>query len=64
MKNRVKEERLLQKKAQTDLAQFCGVSRQSIHAIEAQKLKPTVYLAIRIARFLNKTVEELFSLEE
>lgn len=64
MKNRVKEERAAQKKAQGEMAQFCGVSRQSLHAIESQKLKPTVFLALKIARFLNCKVEDLFIMEE
>lgn len=64
MKNTVKDERLKQKIAQNDLAQFCKVSRQTIHAIESQKLRPTVYLAIKIANFLNKSVEEIFYPED
>jgi putative transcriptional regulator len=64
MFNIVREERLRQEKSQSALASFCGVSRQSIHAIEAQKLRPTVYLAILISRFLNTPVEEIFFTEE
>ncbi len=64
MYNLIKEERVKQKKAQQDMASYCSVSRQTIHAIENQRLRPTVYLAILIARFLSKKVEEIFFVEE
>lgn len=63
MKNRVREVRLQNSMSQAKMAEFCKVSRQTIHAIESQKLKPTVYLALRISIFLGLTVEEIFILE-
>lgn len=49
---------------QEDLARSLGVSRQTINAIENNKYNPTLELAMRLARFLNTTVEELFILED
>ena len=44
-------------------AQRCGVSRQTIVAVENDKYDPTLPLALRLARELGTTVEELFHLE-
>ncbi|AVL99921.1 transcriptional regulator [Gordonia iterans] len=49
---------------QADLAAAVGVSRQTIVSLERGDYSPSVYLAIRIARALDSTVEELFPLPE
>ena len=49
---------------QQDFAQALGVSRQTIIAIENDKYNPTLELAMRLARYLNAGVEEIFQLEE
>lgn len=49
---------------QAQLAQLTGVSRQTIIATERGDYAPSVYLALRIARSLETTVEEIFSLKE
>ena len=49
---------------QAQLAQLTGVSRQTVIATERGDYAPSVYLALRIARALNTTVEEIFSLQE
>ncbi|MGB3304215.1 helix-turn-helix transcriptional regulator [Gordonia sp. (in: high G+C Gram-positive bacteria)] len=49
---------------QADLATAVGVSRQTIVSLERGDYSPSVYLAIRIARSLASTVEELFPLPE
>lgn len=48
---------------QEDLAAALGVSRQTIIAIENDKYNPSLELAIKLARHLHTTVEELFILE-
>ncbi len=63
MKNRIKELRKSQGYRQEDLAAALGVSRQTIIAIENDKYNPTLELAMKLARHLNTTVEELFILE-
>ena len=48
---------------QEDLAQLVGVTRKSINAIEAGRMVPSTVLALKLARALGVTVEQLFSLE-
>lgn len=45
---------------QEDLAQVLKVSRQTINAIETGRYLPSLPLAIALARFFGKQVEELF----
>ena len=46
--------------SQEDLAKKCGVSRQTISAIEKGDYTPTINLCIAICKVLNKTLDELF----
>ena len=64
MTNRVRELRKAQGYRQEDLAAALGVSRQTIIAIESGRYNASLELAIRLARHLQTTVEELFRLEE
>ena len=64
MKNRIKELRRAMGYRQEDLAAALGVSRQPIIAIENDKYDPTLGLAMKLARYLRTTVEELFLMEE
>jgi len=63
-KTNIHVERARHKITQNDLAKEVGITRQSIHAIEAGKWSPGVYLAIKIARFFNVDVEYLFNLDD
>jgi len=45
---------------QAELAATVGVSRQTVIAVEQGDYAPSVYLALRIARALGSTVEQLF----
>jgi putative molybdopterin biosynthesis protein len=47
----------------SDLARLVGVSRQTIYAIEAGTYVPNTETALRLARELGVTVDDLFSLE-
>lgn len=47
---------------QEDLAAALGVTRQTIIAIENGKFNPSLELALRMCKYLNKTVEEVFFL--
>jgi len=51
-------------KTQEDVANSIGVSRQTIHAIEKNKFIPSVQTAIRLAKYFNTTVEDLFETED
>ena len=46
--------------SQDQLASICGVSRQTISAIEKGDYNPTINLCIAICRELGKTLDELF----
>jgi len=46
--------------SQEDLANAVGVTRQSIHSIEKGKFVPSALLALKLARYFGKTVEEIF----
>ena len=50
--------------AAADLARRIGISRPTIYAIEAGKYVPNTAVALRLARVLETTVEELFSVAE
>lgn len=58
--NKVKTRRVLADLTQEDLAQHVGVTRQTVLAIEKGNYAPSVVLALRLARTLGCTVEELF----
>ncbi|HIU71256.1 MAG TPA: helix-turn-helix transcriptional regulator [Candidatus Galloscillospira excrementipullorum] len=47
--------------SQEELARRCGVSRQTINAIENNKYDPTLSLAFRLASELLLTVDALFT---
>lgn len=63
MTNKIKELRKAQGYRQEDLAEALGVSRQTIIAIENNKYNPTLELAMKLARYLKTTVEDLFTIE-
>lgn len=58
--NPVRRRRREQRLTQAELAATVGVSRQTVIAVEQGDYAPSVYLALRIARALGATVEELF----
>lgn len=49
---------------QEQLAERVGVSRQTINAIETSRYNPTLPLAIRLARLMQRPVEEIFHVNE
>ena len=49
---------------QTDLADAAGISRQAYTAIESGKSVPSTEIALRLARKLKTTVEDLFWLDD
>ena len=64
MKNTIRVERAIMDITQQDLAQAVGVSRQTINSIEAGKYVPSTVLSLKIARYFNKPMENIFQLEE
>ena len=63
MKNTIKIERAVKNITQEDLAKAIGVSRQTINAMEAGKYVPSMVLALKISKYFNKKVEDMFELE-
>ena len=61
VKNRIRARRKERGLSQEELARLCGVSRQTINAIENNKYDPTLALAFHLARELDTTVDELFT---
>ena len=64
MKNTVRVERVIKDITQQDLAVAVGVSRQTINSIEAARYVPSTVLALKIARYFGKSVDDIFTLEE
>ena len=50
--------------SQQELANAIGVTRLTIHSIEKGKFNPSVLLALKIAKFFNKPVEEIFYISD
>ncbi|MBG9474405.1 helix-turn-helix transcriptional regulator [Priestia megaterium] len=64
VENRIKELRKSKRMSQDELAKVCGVSRQTINAIENNKYDPSLTLAFQLAAELGATVDELFLFHE
>lgn len=65
MKNlKLKAARASRDMSQEQLADACGVSRQTISAIEKGDYNPTINLCIAICKVLGKTLDELFWVNE
>ncbi|EGL19300.1 MULTISPECIES: helix-turn-helix transcriptional regulator [Paenibacillus] len=64
MENRIHELRKRIRLSQEDLAKACGVSRQTINAIENNKYDPSLQLAFHLARTLGVTVDDLFQADK
>jgi putative transcriptional regulator len=63
-KNRIKLSRVESDLTQAQLADKVGVTRQTIGLIERGRFNPSLKLCIAIAKALNKTLDDLFWMEE
>jgi putative transcriptional regulator len=64
VKNSLRVERAKLNITQKKLAEEIGVARQTIHSIENEKFTPSVELALKLAKFFQVPVDDLFSLKE
>ena len=64
VKNVVCKLRQDQNLTQEELGKKVGVTRQTIIAIEKGNYTPSVALAIKIAKYFNKSVEQIFTIDE
>lgn len=63
--NRIREWRLSgSQMTQQQLAEACGVTRQTIIALEAEKYSPSLELAFKLANALGRTLDEVFQYVE
>jgi putative transcriptional regulator len=60
MKNQVRSLREESGLSQGQLAETMGVSRQTINSIETERYTPSLPLAIGLAKFFGRAVEEVF----
>ena len=61
--NRIREERVRLGLTQAQLATRAGVSRKTINTVENGVFVPSTVLALRLAKVLGTTVEDLFALD-
>ena len=64
MKNRLEEIRKQRGLRQEELAEAMGVSRQTISSLENGRYNPSVILAIKLARYFEMKVEDIFIYDE
>jgi putative transcriptional regulator len=62
--NRITETRNARGWTQAQLAEKVGVSRKTINTVENGVFVPSTIVALKIARALECTVEELFALKD
>jgi putative transcriptional regulator len=60
MQNEVRELRTAKGLSQQELGEAMDVSRQTINSIEKERYTPSLPLAISLARYFGRTVEEVF----
>jgi putative transcriptional regulator len=63
MRNVVRQLRLTRGLSQAALGDALGVSRQTVNSIETGRYLPSLPLAIALARYFDKTVEEVFHVD-
>ena len=64
MKNILSELRTKQGWSQQQLAEYLGVSRQTINAIEKERYDPSLPLAFKISKLFGLSIEAIFKDEE
>ncbi|MFW1736729.1 helix-turn-helix transcriptional regulator [Acinetobacter sp. ULE_I001] len=60
MKNILSELRTQQGWSQQQLAEYLGVSRQTINAIEKERYDPSLPLAFKISKLFNSPIDVIF----
>ena len=61
--NRLKDRRTKLGLTQAELAERVGVTRKTVNTVENNVFTPSATLAIKLARALDMTVEQLFWIE-
>ena len=64
LKNTLKVQRAIKDLTQEQLADLVSVTRKTINTVEKGKFVPSTVLALKLARALDVSIEELFILNE
>ena len=64
MKNKIEEIRKERGIKQDEFAKIMGVSRQTISSLETGRYNPSIFLAYKIAKYFDMTIEEVFVFDE
>ena len=64
MRNDVRVLRAGHELSQQQLGEAMGVSRQTINSIEKERYTPSLPLAIALARYFDRPVEEIFHVDD
>ena len=64
MRSQVRDLRQAAGLSQAGLAAAVGVSRQTINAIETGRYDPSLKLAVHLAHYFGRTVEEVFDVAD
>lgn len=64
MNNRIEQIRKERGIRQDEFAKLMGVSRQTISSLETGRYNPSIFLAYKIAKYFDMTIEEVFIFDE
>ena len=64
LQNRIRVFRAEHRLSQSELAEKIGVSRKTISTIEVGRFVPSAVIALKIARYFEVPVEQIFSLDD
>lgn len=62
VRNSLRVQRAIRDLTQADLAERAGITRASVNAIEGSRMIPSILVALKLARALDVSVDELFRL--
>lgn len=62
--NRIREIRLERGITQVKMAEDLKITRQTINAVEKHKYNPSLELALKMIKYFNVPIEEIFYLEK
>lgn len=64
VRNTIRVQRAMRDLTQADLAERAGITRASVNAIEGGRMIPSILLALKLARALGVSVNDLFTLSD
>ena len=64
MKNRIEQIRKERGIRQDEFAKLMGVSRQTISSLERGRYNPSIFLAYKIAKYFELSIEDVFLFDE